>query len=278
MTDLIRAFLTLPWVIPVPFLAAGFIALSGVLVLVHGKQRALGAACTALALALALCWVAVLEMIDGTPFAQVLFCIIGVELLCFSLCLFSFCLYTIVRGHVRNPSVQVAYLVVHGAGLAGKEPSRLLARRLDAAREMWDRQGRAGLIVVSGGQGPDEEVSEAQAMRAYLERAGVPPASILEEGRSRSTWENIVMSHALMRIRENRGDVGPIALVTSDFHVLRCWWYAYEAGIDAHAIAAPSPPLSWLRSVVREFLALNRYVPRMYAAVGALVLVAVLLG
>ena len=57
------------------------------------------------------------------------------------------------------------YIVVHGAGLSGTKPTPLLAARLDKAVELWEADHRRAVIIASGGQGADEAVSEAEAMR-----------------------------------------------------------------------------------------------------------------
>ena len=83
------------------------------------------------------------------------------------------------------------YIVVHGAGLSGTKPTPLLAARLDKAVELWEADHRRAVIIASGGQGADEEVSEAEAMRTYLvEERGVPADAVIEEDRSTTTMEN----------------------------------------------------------------------------------------
>ena len=71
-------------------------------------------------------------------------------------------------------------VVVLGAGLRGEQVSGLLARRLDAALAYY-RQNPDVLLVVSGGQGPDEAIPEAEAMARYLQAHGVPGENILKE-------------------------------------------------------------------------------------------------
>lgn len=71
-------------------------------------------------------------------------------------------------------------VVVLGAGLRGEQVSGLLARRLDAALAYY-RQNPDVLLVVSGGQGPDEAIPEAEAMARYLQAHGVPGENILVE-------------------------------------------------------------------------------------------------
>ena len=100
-------------------------------------------------------------------------------------------------------------VVVLGAGLRGEQVSGLLARRLDAALAYY-RQNPDVLLVVSGGQGPDEAIPEAEAMARYLQAHGVPGENILKEEKSESTQQNFEFSRALLEQAGIRADE-PIA-------------------------------------------------------------------
>ena len=102
---------------------------------------------------------------------------------------------------------QYDYIIIHGAGLDGPRPTPLLAGRIDKALELWKKQHQHGKFVVSGGQGADEIVSEAQAMRDYLLEKGVPAAAILMEDKSTTTWENLKNSLAIINA-DRATDVG----------------------------------------------------------------------
>lgn len=124
------------------------------------------------------------------------------------------------RRHLRATDAEV--IVVLGAGLNGDSVTPLLAGRLDravaAARDMT--AARHPLIVVSGGKGSDEKVSEASAMARYLrENTDIPAASIIEEDQSTTTEENLANTIALLAARSI--DWRTMVVVTSNFHVLR---------------------------------------------------------
>lgn len=96
------------------------------------------------------------------------------------------------------------YIIIHGAGLQGSEPTPLLRGRIDKAVALWHRQHDHGVFIVSGGQGADEEVSEAEAMKRYLiGKRGVPAERILMEDTSRTTMENLVNSKEIMDERSS---------------------------------------------------------------------------
>lgn len=150
------------------------------------------------------------------------------------------------------------FIVIHGAGLMGAEPTPLLAGRLDKAVDLWERQGRAARIVVSGGQGADEEVSEAEAMRRYLvERRDVPEDIILLEDRSTTTMENLRFSKELMDGLSGGGTYR-CAVVSSDYHVFRCAEYAHELGLAADGVGSHTRGWYWPAAFIREFAAITR--------------------
>ena len=115
-------------------------------------------------------------------------------------------------------------VVVLGAGLRGEQVSGLLACPLDAALADH-RQNPDVLLVVSGGQGPDEAIPEAEAMARYLQAHGVPGENILKEEKSESTQQNFEFSRALLEQAGIRADE-PIADVTNRFHIYRSGIFA----------------------------------------------------
>lgn len=149
-------------------------------------------------------------------------------------------------------------IIVLGAGLRGEEPSGMLARRLDAALEVWQENPDA-VLVVSGGQGPDEVIPEGQAMQQYLLRKGVPEEKILVEDKSTSTQENFRFS---IRLLEEAGISAsePVAFSTSDFHCWRAAQYARKEGLsEVRCIPASSPPTMVVPSTLREAFAVLYY-------------------
>ena len=169
------------------------------------------------------------------------------------------------------------YLIFHGAGLDGTRPTPLLAGRIDKALELWNKQHQQGKFVASGGQGADEVVSEAQAMRDYLLEKGVPADAILMEDKSTTTWENLKNSIAVIRAdratsggtdaasddvtaSDSAGACGDFttAVVSSDFHVFRCAEYAHNLGIKADGIGSHTKGWYWPTAFIREFIAITK--------------------
>ena len=199
---------------------------------------------------------------------------------------------------------QYNYIIIHGAGLDGPRPTPLLAGRIDKALELWKKQHQHGKFVVSGGQGADEVVSEAQAMRDYLLEKGVPGDAILMEDKSTTTWENLRYSLAIINADRatgvdatssaavaSSGDVtttasdastsdasGTVAsssdfttaVVTSDFHAFRCAEYAHNLGIKADGIGSHTKGWYWPTAFIREFIAITKAHLWPYLVIGGL--------
>lgn len=127
-------------------------------------------------------------------------------------------------------------LIVLGAKLhPDGSMSRSLEGRCEAALQAY-KEGVAPLLIACGGQIKGTPCSEAEAMRAYLMRAGIPGEKILLEDRSVNTYENLRNTRKIM---DEKG-LRTAALVTSDYHVERALWLARGVGIEVCGIAAPS--------------------------------------
>ncbi|MGH2189631.1 YdcF family protein, partial [Enterococcus faecium] len=72
----------------------------------------------------------------------------------------------------------VDYIIVLGSGIRSEEVPPLLKSRLDKGIEYYEKNPTAK-FVVSGGQGPDEPVAEAFAMKKYLLSQNIPAEAIL---------------------------------------------------------------------------------------------------
>lgn len=130
-------------------------------------------------------------------------------------------------------------------------PSPILARRLDAAIELWHRNGGGAPFIVSGGQGPDELASEAEVMARYALNRAVEPEAIILEDKATSTEENLRYSLRLLPCGTKRA-----YLVTSAFHLPRALAWSYALGLRAKGIGSGAPPASFLKWSLREVAAL----------------------
>lgn len=148
-------------------------------------------------------------------------------------------------------------LIVLGAAVHGREVSPALAARLDVAVGYHQRNPDA-LIVVSGAQGPQEDVPEAVAMRDYLLARGVPDDRIVGEDRATSTAENFAFSVALLDARLAPGY--RVGFVTSEFHVWRASATAARAGLATTHLHSATRWYVWPASYLREVVAVAQFV------------------
>ena len=124
----------------------------------------------------------------------------------------------------------------------------LLRGRVDRALEFWRKTGEKARFIPSGGQGPDETMPEAQAMRRYLLEQGVPDDAILPEEQSRNTYENMAFSRRL--IEETGG--GRAVYATTNYHVFRSGVWASLAGLPAEGIGSKTKWWFWPNAFMRE--------------------------
>ncbi|MBD7908087.1 YdcF family protein [Sporosarcina gallistercoris] len=140
--------------------------------------------------------------------------------------------------------------VVLGAKVNGTTPSLALRYRLEAALSYAESHPNVTLVL-SGGQGEDEGISEAQAMENFLSAHGFPKDRMIIEDRSTSTYENLVNTKKLIP----QGVTG-ITLITSDYHLARAGYLAEKVGYDWDAIPAKTPKVVEAKVRFRERLAL----------------------
>jgi uncharacterized SAM-binding protein YcdF (DUF218 family) len=148
------------------------------------------------------------------------------------------------------------FVVILGAGLmGGKRVSPLLASRLERGRAVYEALDPqyGPMLIVSGGKGTDERLSEAEAMANYLVESGFPADRILKEDQSSTTEENLLFSAALMR--ENRPEGYRCVVVTNDFHSYRAALIARDLGVPAQVVGSPTAAYFLPSATIREFIA-----------------------
>ena len=146
-------------------------------------------------------------------------------------------------------------IIVLGCGIDGEQVSPKLARRLDKAIEYFNEHPDKP-VIVSGGQGAQEDIPESTAMKRYLVSKGVPDGMIIEESNSTSTFENFEFSKDIADTLPG-GD--KIVFVTSRFHIYRASRYAAGAGFEAHHIGARVPFYELPSNYLREMLAVVKF-------------------
>lgn len=149
---------------------------------------------------------------------------------------------------------QADYLIVLGAGVNGSSPSLSMVNRLEAAQDYLEQYPDA-VVIVSGGQGPGENITEAAAMYDWLVAHGVAESRIVQEDKSTSTRENLENAFAI--IRDRGGDpANGVAIVSSEYHLYRAKQMAQALGAKPLGVAAETTlPTMRVNYFIREAFA-----------------------
>jgi len=168
----------------------------------------------------------------------------------FCLILISFSVFLFMYGTNDNVQYDEDVVIILGAGVRGEEVSLMLAKRLDKAVEYYAKNPDV-IIIVSGGQGSQEDISEALAMERYLIKQGIPAAQIIKEEHSTSTFENFSFSKGILE-REFPNGYSAV-FITNEFHVYRAERIAQYAGITARHMGAKiewyAAPVTYVREM-----------------------------
>ena len=169
------------------------------------------------------------------------------------LCLIGVIFFLFVEGLILSSWNATAtpgadYVIVLGAQWKSNGPSYVLQKRLDKALE-YLRDNPDTLVIVSGGQGVNEPISEAEGMKQYLEERGIGEERILVENASTSTYENLLFSSELIDKEADR-----VVLVTNNFHMYRARGIARKQGYqNLEGLSARSYPGMVPNNLLREF-------------------------
>ncbi len=153
--------------------------------------------------------------------------------------------FLVVFGNQPTATYDEDAVIVLGAAVHGSEPSKTLTGRLDAA-VAYHARNPAALIVVSGGQGWQEDLPEGVAMQRYLLAQGVPDADIVVEDRATSTEENFAFSKALLDQRLAPGY--RVVVISDEFHLYRASRLAAAAGLARDLDRTATPGTSGRRT------------------------------
>ena len=166
------------------------------------------------------------------------------------------CVFLIMTCFNDKGETGLDYIIVLGAQVRTTGPSVVLKYRLDTAIEYLNANPDTKCIV-SGGQGYNEPMSEAQGMKDYLLAAGISEDRIIMEAESSTTIENILFSKKILdSIDQEYSSVG---IVTNNFHVFRGVMIAKKQGLNnVCGIAASSHPRFLPNNILRECLGITK--------------------
>lgn len=159
----------------------------------------------------------------------------------------------IIMGYGRSkPDPGVDYAVVLGARVIGKKPSYNLEKRLEKAYNYLEESPDTK-AVLSGGRGPGEDISEAQAMYEYLTGRGISGDRLILEDQSVNTDQNLEYSIAKMT-----GSKEKVVIISNRFHIYRALGIAHKKGLSH---------VQGLGSAVKWYTAPNMYVREAFAVI-----------
>ena len=170
--------------------------------------------------------------------------------------------FWVIRTGQRDDAAKPAdAVIVLGAGVNGTTPSVALQTRIDAA-EAYLKANPGIPAVLSGGRGPGENISEAQAMFNALTARGIDPARLDSGGAVRQYPAEFAKFPAAIGGTGFDSCGGRVAIVTNDFHMARVTllW-----NLPAKVVQVPAR-LPW------RWLSANYYLRESFAVVNDLVI------
>lgn len=156
----------------------------------------------------------------------------------------------------NRPRRNQDFIIVLGSGLINDKVPPLLASRINKAINFYWKQAAVTTpptIIFSGGQGPDENIPEAEAMQKYAVEKGIPIEHTVQENQSNNTYQNMLFSKRIMEsLKNNYKSI----FTTNNFHLFRAGLYARQAGLNSQGIGSKTAFYYWPNAMIREYIAI----------------------
>ncbi|MGE6260106.1 YdcF family protein [Heyndrickxia sporothermodurans] len=188
------------------------------------------------------------QPIFGGIFLIILYCILHLSNFLSAYFLYQF----------NRPRRNQDFIIVLGSGLINDKVPPLLASRINKAIDFYWKQAavtKPPTIIFSGGQGPDENLPEAEAMQKYAVEKGIPIEHTVQENRSVNTYQNMLFSKEIMDSLKPNGKYNSI-FTTNNFHLFRAGIYARQAGLNSQGIGSKTAFYYWPNAMIREYIAI----------------------
>ena len=156
------------------------------------------------------------------------------------------------KGIVKSDAIMVL-----GCRVRGEEPSLSLEMGMKTAIKLYN-EGYGKYIVLSGGKGPGEDISEAEAMRRYFIGNGIDEKYLIIEDKSTSTYENFKYSKPLI---DEKG-IKNIIVVSNGYHLKRASNIAEQLNVNATYkgfVLKGRYFIAEIKGALREVLATYKY-------------------
>ena len=165
----------------------------------------------------------------------------------------------IIHASFGSPKEQVEYMVVLGAKVNPDGPSVSLWDRICGAYEYMEAHPEV-IAVLSGGQGSDEPITEAECMYRELVNLGIDPKRLWKEENATSTWENL---HFTLDLIEEKTGSRPekLGVLSSEYHLFRASLFAKANDVEFVGIPARTSRLSqMINHFMREVAGVWHYI------------------
>lgn len=187
-----------------------------------------------------------IKMFYQTPIGKIVINIISLTAVLFFILFFA-TLFKIIKNS-RSTAKNENTVIVLGCRVKGSIPSKALVKRCLVARDYMTKNKNA-IAILSGGQGADEDISEAECMERILTSYGIEKERLIKEEKSTSTYENMLFSKQII----NELNLSKsIAIATSEYHMLRAKMYARKVGFVSSSLPAKSIPILRVAYFTRE--------------------------
>ncbi len=160
-----------------------------------------------------------------------------------------------IKASKRVPSYDKDYIIILGCMIKKNGTlTKLLKGRVDRAiifrNTQLEKTGKDLIFIPSGGQGKNEIMSEALAMKKYLVEKGIKSRNIIIEDKSTSTEENLKNSYKLIKKKKSK-----VAFSTTSYHVFRAGIIATELKYDIEGMGSKTKTYFAINAFIREFVA-----------------------
>ncbi len=138
----------------------------------------------------------------------------------------------------RDQATTADAIAVLGAAQYNGRPSPVFRARLDHAATLYQR-GLAAVVLVTGGVGAGDTLSESEVGRRYLVKAALPESAVVALPAATSTHASIDGVARWFAGRDSRR----VLLVSDGFHMLRLQILATRRGLVPYTSPAPNSPI-----------------------------------
>lgn len=153
-----------------------------------------------------------------------------------------------IIAHCSGNATDEGVIIILGCRVKGDKPTRALSSRCKAGYEHLIKN-KNSIAILSGGQGADEKISEAQCMKNILISMGINENRLIMEDKSTSTQENFEFSKEII---ETLGYSQKIAIATNEYHLYRALLIAKQCGLNATRISGKSIRFLRIPAFTRE--------------------------